>query len=72
MPRLVVLLLVLIMSSPASASLSQRPFGQMPDGRAVTLFTLTGPQGLVVEITDFGATLVSLRTPDRQGKACPA
>ena len=44
------------------------PFGKLPDGRAVTLFTLTGPKGLVVEVLDYGATIVAVRTPDRSGR----
>ena len=33
----------------------------------MTLFTLTGPRGLVVEIMDYGATIVAIRAPDRAG-----
>jgi aldose 1-epimerase len=52
----------------AAARVASRPFGHLPDGRPVMLYTLTGPHGLVVEIMDYGATIVSLRTPDRNGK----
>jgi len=45
-----------------------KPFGNLPDGRQVTLYTLTGPRGLVVEIMDYGATVVTITTPDRAGK----
>lgn len=54
--------------SAAASPVAQKPFGKLPDGRTVTLFTLTGPQGLVVEITNYGATLVAIRTPDRAGR----
>ncbi|MGH9479647.1 MAG: aldose epimerase family protein, partial [Terriglobales bacterium] len=43
-------------------------FGQLPDGRAVHLYTLTGHDGVSVEVTDLGATLVAIRTPDRKGR----
>jgi aldose 1-epimerase len=52
----------------AAARVASKPFGHLPDGRPVTLYTLKGPHGLVVEIMDYGATIVSLRTPDRSGK----
>lgn len=52
----------------AAAPIEQRPFGELADGRIVTLYTLTGPQGLVVGVMDYGATIVSIRTPDRTGK----
>jgi aldose 1-epimerase len=54
--------------SAAASPVTQKPFGTLPDGRTVTLYTLTGPQGLVVEIMDYGATIVALRTPDRAGR----
>ena len=52
----------------AAAHVESKPFGKLPDSRPVTLFTLTGPRGLVVEIMDYGATIVGIRTPDRTGK----
>lgn len=58
-----------VAGSASASPVTQRPFGKLPDGRAVTLFTLTGPQGLVVEVLDYGATIVAIRTPDRAGRA---
>lgn len=59
-----------ILSLPClSAAASQvKPFGKTPDGRVVTLYTLTHPSGLSASVTDFGATLVSLKVPDRQNR----
>jgi aldose 1-epimerase len=48
--------------------LSSRPWGRLPDGQAVTLFTLTNRHGLSAEIADYGGIVVSLRTPDRAGR----
>jgi aldose 1-epimerase len=48
--------------------LSSQPFGELPDGRAVTLFTLTNTHGHVVTLTDYGATIVGITVPDRAGK----
>lgn len=42
-------------------------YGTLPDGTTATLFTLTNTQGTTATLTDFGATLVSLKTADRDG-----
>jgi hypothetical protein len=43
------------------------PFGQMPDGRPVRLFTLVNRNNVKVQITSFGGKVVSLAVPDRAG-----
>jgi len=50
-----------------AATLSQTAFGTTPDGRAIDLFTLTNANGIEVRAMSYGATLVSIRTPDRAG-----
>ena len=45
----------------------QEPFGQTPEGQDVTIYTLTNSKGLRARITNFGAALVSLYVPDRNG-----
>jgi len=47
---------------------SQKPFGQMSDGRKVTLYELANENGLYASVIDYGAILVSLHVPDRNGK----
>jgi aldose 1-epimerase len=49
-----------------SKPLPSEPFGQTPDGRAATLFTLENDR-LRVRITDFGGRMVSIEAPDRNG-----
>ena len=44
-----------------------RGFGQLADGCAARLFTIGGPDGPIARVTDFGATLVELHLPDRDG-----
>lgn len=44
------------------------PFGALPDGREARLHTLTNDSGLRVDITDYGATIVRLLVPDRDGR----
>jgi aldose 1-epimerase len=48
--------------------LSRAPFGVMPDGRAVEIFTLANANGLEIRTIPYGAILVSIRTPDRAGR----
>ncbi len=43
------------------------PFGELPDGREVTLYRLTNDGGLTLEVMNYGGIIVSLRAPDREG-----
>ena len=45
-----------------------RPWGTISGGETATLYTLVNDSGMTVEITDFGGTIVSIKTPDRSGK----
>jgi aldose 1-epimerase len=49
-------------------SIESKPFGQTPTGKTATLWTLTNSLGNQVQLTDWGATVVSIRVPDRDGK----
>jgi aldose 1-epimerase len=49
-------------------SIKKEPFGTMPDGTPVELYTLTNAHGLQVKITTYGGAVVSLLVPDRDGK----
>lgn len=42
-------------------------FGQMPDGREVELYALTNVHGMRARIITYGATIVSLEVPHREG-----
>ncbi len=48
-------------------SANEEAFGQTPDGRQVVLYTLINTNGLKARITNYGAILVSLEVPDRNG-----
>jgi aldose 1-epimerase len=52
---------------PAQAKITGEPWGQMPDGTKVDLYTLTNAKGAVARITTYGTVLVSLTMPDRHG-----
>ena len=43
-------------------------WGKLPDGRDAQLYTLTNPSGVKLTMTDYGAGIVSLEVPDRNGK----
>lgn len=47
--------------------MQQAAFGQTPSGQAVQLFTLTNANGVELKLMDYGAAIVSLKTPDREG-----
>jgi aldose 1-epimerase len=44
------------------------PFGTMPDGSAIEVFTLTNCHGLRLRAMTYGAVVLSLETPDRAGR----
>ncbi len=44
-----------------------KPFGTTPDGKAVRLYTLRNAQGMTAEIITYGAIVVSLTAPDKDG-----
>ncbi len=43
-------------------------FGRLPDGTVIDLYTLNNSQGLRARIMTYGAIVVSLEVPDREGK----
>jgi len=43
------------------------PFGKMPDGREVSIFRMTNETGAVTEITNYGARIVRIQVPDKDG-----
>ncbi len=49
-------------------SIRKESFGKTEDGKKITLYTMTNKNGISVSVSDFGATIVSIRTPDRDGK----
>ena len=50
-----------------TVSVTQAPFGILPDGQPVTVFTLTNRQGMQVKVLDFGAIISAIHVPDRAG-----
>jgi aldose 1-epimerase len=55
--------------APASRLRSRiSSFGTTADGRPIALFTLSSADGLEVQLTNYGARIISLKTPDRDGR----
>jgi aldose 1-epimerase len=48
---------------------SVRPFGHMPDGRAVFEYTLDNGRGLLLRAINFGGIVTALHCPDRDGRS---
>jgi aldose 1-epimerase len=62
---MIVLALALVLGT-AEARVVQAPFGEA-DGKPVTLFTLSNKTGAEAKIVSYGARLISLTMPDREG-----
>jgi aldose 1-epimerase len=54
--------------SATPLNVTRAPFGRLPDGRAVDLFTLTNGHGIEVRVMTYGASITVVRTPDRAGR----
>ena len=58
----------LLIALPAEARIDQTPWGEAADHQKVDIYTLTNAHGMTARITNYGAYLVSLNVPDRNGK----
>ncbi len=56
-----------VMAQEKSMSIESRSFGSLKSGQNATLWTLTNRAGNSVQVTDYGATLVTVNVPDRSG-----
>ncbi len=52
----------------AAMTIKTTQFGELPDGTQVDLFTLTNANGVELQMINFGAIVVSLKVPDRDGE----
>ena len=51
------------------SSITSHEYGRMPDGRAVTEYTLDNGRGLSLSAINHGGIVTALRVPDRDGQA---
>ena len=49
-------------------TIGQAPFGTLPNGQAVDIFTLRNKNGMEVKITNYGGVITHLYVPDKNGK----
>jgi len=54
-------------TTPSHAGVTRAPFGKLPDGRTVELFTLTNAHGIEVRVMTYGGIITVVHTPDRAG-----
>ena len=54
--------------APLTPHIQKAPFGQTASGEAVQIYTLTNKHGIEARIMTYGGTIVSLKTPDRNGQ----
>ena len=55
--------------SAAAGKIAKTTFGQTPSGATVEVYTMSSPSGLSASVMTYGATLISLKVPDKAGKA---
>lgn len=55
-------------ATPPAARVTRAPFGTLPDGTPVAVFTLTNGTGTEVRAITYGGIIVSIRVPDRDGR----
>lgn len=67
-PLLAPLLMSALSSPSADAGIIETLYGTLPDGRGAKIWTLTNASGLEARVTEYGAILVSLKAPDRDGR----
>ena len=48
--------------------MERKAFGKLADGEEATLYTISNTKGMYAQITDFGASIVSLVVKDKDGK----
>jgi aldose 1-epimerase len=57
-----------ILTMEAETKVTSQPFGKLPDGTPVEIFTLSDG-AFEARITNYGGVVVSLKAPDRNGKS---
>lgn len=59
-----------VTTEPDSAqmvTINESPFGNLPDGSAVTLYTFRNAKGTEMKVINYGGIITSLKTADRSG-----
>ncbi|MCC7339896.1 MAG: galactose mutarotase [Bryobacterales bacterium] len=56
-----------VKEKPVPLTIESTPYGQLPSGEAVTLYTLRNGTGMEIGVIDYGAILTSVKVPDSKG-----
>jgi len=67
MTTISVLTIALTMQTTYAKGVTVEPFGVTPEGKNVDLYTLSNDNGMTVTIMEYGATVVSIIVPDKDG-----
>jgi aldose 1-epimerase len=59
---------VLSVEPNSQLQVTAEPYGKMPDGTPVELYTLSNTNGIEAKVMTLGATLTTVTVPDRDGK----
>jgi aldose 1-epimerase len=51
----------------SSSAIQTEEFGKTADGETVNIYTIKNANGVELKVSEFGATLVSLKVPDKKG-----
>lgn len=51
------------------AKITKKAFGELSNGRRITLYTLENGSGMQLSVMDYGARVQSILVPDREGKS---
>lgn len=54
-------------SAATTVAITKVPFGKLPDGQEVSLYTLKNKNGVEMQVINYGAIITSLKTPDKNG-----
>jgi len=54
-------------STSAVSAITKVPFGKLPDGQEVNLYTLKNKNGIEMQVINYGAIITSLKAPDKNG-----
>src|SRR5437762_1785847 len=70
-PRVAVLGLLLVTAANAAdaGTVTRKPAGTLPDGKAIEAVTLDNGHGYKATLLSYGATLQMLDVPDKAGKS---
>lgn len=67
MKKLLLISFVFLFAACSHQRIESESFGSLSDGTPVTLYRLVNDTGASVSLTDFGARIVSITVPDRDG-----